>query len=312
MGFAALSLWLGCQEIFLDKGQEEDWLSSRFIQAMAVLAVTGFIVFIYRELKAEKPMVELRIFRVRNFAMGTILIFLTSLLIYAIALLTPQFLQQLMGYSSFAAGIAVSPLGLGAVISMVLVGKLVSKIDPRHIIAFGFLVSGFAAFCLSRISLDMAPWTVFWPQLLAGSAMGFLFVPINVAGTAPLRRDQIGSATGTLNLMRNVGGSVGIALVSTFLARRSQIHQNVMVQHLTMGSPLLLQRLHGIQAFMCLRVPSSGDGTVPAFATLYRILQQQAALLAFMDVYEGLMVLAVGAALLAYFMRKGKTGADQA
>ena len=307
LGFIALSLWLGCQEVFLDKGQEEDWLSSRFIQWMAVLAVVGFIVFIRRELKAEKPMVDLRIFRVRNFAVGTILIFLTSFLIYAIALLTPQFLQQLMGYSSVVAGIATSPLGLGAVVSMVLVGKLVSKIEPRNIVVFGFLIFGLAAFRLSQISLDMSPWTVFWPQILAGSAMGFLFVPINVAGTAPLRRDQIGSATGTLNLMRNVGGSVGIALVSTFLARRSQIHQNMMVQHLSTGNHLVMSHLHGIQGFMFLRVPSSGDGMAPALAILYRILQQQAHLLAFTDVYEGLMMIAAGAALSAYLLRKVRT-----
>ncbi len=309
MGFAALSLWLGCQEVFLDKGQEDDWLSSRFIRVMAVFAVTGFIVFLYRELKTDKPMVDLRIFRVRNFAVGTVLIFFAALLMYAIALLTPQFLQVLMGYTSLTAGIAVVPLGLGAVLSMLLVGKLVSSVEPRNIIAFGFLVFGIASLCLSRISLDMTPWTIFWPQVLAGSAMGFLFVPINVAGAAPLRRDQIGTATGTLNLMRNVGGSMGIALVSTFLARRSQAHQSMMVQHLALGNHLTMGHLYGIQKFMFLRVPSSGDGMAPALATLYRILQQQTALLAFMDLFGGLAVIAAGAALLAYLLRKVKTGA---
>jgi DHA2 family multidrug resistance protein len=312
MGFTALTLWLGCQEVFLDKGQEDDWFASKFIRFMAVLAVTGFIVFVRRELKAEKPMVELRIFRVRNFAVATILIFLTSLLIYAIGLLTPQFLQQLMGYSSMVAGIATSPLGLGAVISMILVGKLVFKIDPRYILAFGFLIFAYAAFRLSRISLEIAPWTVFWPQVLAGSAMGFLFVPINVAGTAPLRRDQIGSATGTLNLMRNVGGSVGIALVSTFLARRSQIHQNMMVQHLSSGNHLLAQRLRIVQRFMFLHLPSSGDGMAPTVGVLYRLVQQQSHLLAFTDVYEGLMAIALCATLLAFLMRKVTTRTDGA
>jgi DHA2 family multidrug resistance protein len=310
MGFGALSLWLGCQEVFLDKGQEEDWFSSRFIWTMVVLAVIGFVIFIRRELKAEKPMVDLHIFRVRNFAVGTALIFLTSLLIYAIALLTPQFLQQLMGYSSLEAGIATAPLGLGAVISMVLVGKLVSKIEPRTILAFGFLIFGFAAFQLSHISLEIAPGIVFWPQVLAGSAMGFLFVPINVAGTAPLRRDEIGTATGTLNLMRNVGGSVGIALVSTFLARRSQVHQNMMVQHLTLGNHMVAQRLHGMQAFMHLRMPASGDGMAPAIAVMYQILQQQTHLLAFTDVYGGLVVVSLCATMLAFLLRKIKRGSS--
>lgn len=309
MGFGALTLWLGCQEVFLDKGQEDDWLASKFIRIMAVLAVVGLIVFVRRELKAEKPMVELRIFRVRNFAVATVLIFFTSVLIYGIALLTPQFLQQLMGYSSMVAGVATSPLGLGAVISMILVGKLVFKTKPRNILAFGFLIFGFAAFRLSRMSLEIAPWIVFWPQVLAGSAMGFLFVPINVAGTAPLRRDQIGSATGTLNLMRNVGGSVGIALVTTFLARRSQVHQNMMVQHLGSGNHMLVQRLHGVQHYMFLHLPASGNGMMPAVGELYRVVQQQSYLMAFMDVYEGLMVVALGATLLAFFMGGTKPGA---
>jgi DHA2 family multidrug resistance protein len=249
-------------------------------------------------------MVNLRIFRVRNFAVGTVLIFLTSLLIYAISLTTPQFLQELMGYSSYTAGLAVAPIGVGAVISMVIVGKLASKIEPRNILIFGFLIFAFAAYQLSRISLDIAPWTIFWPQVLAGSAMGFLFVPINMAGTAPLRRDEIGSATGTFNLMRNVGGSVGIAMVSTFLARRSQIHQNMIVQHLSIGNNLMMQRLHGIQAFVFLRMPSSGDGMGPALGVLYRILQQQAHLLAFTDVYEGLVIVGLGASSLVFLMRK--------
>jgi DHA2 family multidrug resistance protein len=308
MGFAALSMWLGCQEVFLDKGQEEDWLSSPFIRVMALLAVVGLIVFIYRELKAEKPMVDLRIFRVRNLAVGTLLIFLTGFLIYAVALMIPQFLQGLMGYSSLSAGLAIAPLGLGAVVSMVLAGKLVSKVDARYILVFGFLVYAFAAFSLSRLSLDLTPWTVFWPQVLAGSAMGFLFIPINVAGTAPLRRDQIGTATGTLNLMRNVGGSVGIAMVGTFLARRSQVQQNMLVQHLTTGNHLVTQRLNGIRMYMFLRRPCSGDGMAPALRLLDLMVQQQSHLLAFCDVYRGLIAMSLGAAVLVFLMRKVRPG----
>jgi MFS transporter, DHA2 family, multidrug resistance protein len=312
MGFIALSLWLSCQEVFLDKGEENDWLASNFIRIMAVLAVVGFIVFVVRELKAEKPMVELRIFGVRNYAVGTALVFLTSLLIYSIGLVTPQFLQQLMGYSSLAAGIATSPLGLGAAFSMIVVGRLVSKIEARKILVFGFLILGIASFRLSRLTLDISPWTVFWPQVLGGAAMGFLFVPANIAGTAPLRRDQLSSATGTLNLMRNVGGSVGIALVSTFLARRSQIHQNMLVQHLTAGNHLLQQRLQGIQGYMFLRMPSSGNGVRPTVGLLYQIVQQQAHLLAFADVYEGLALAAAGSILLVFFMRRVGNAAPDA
>ena len=181
-GLVALSLWLGCQEIFLDKGQEDDWFGSQFIRIMAVLAVSGFLVFVWRELRAEKPMVDLRLFAIRNFSVATVLIFLTCVLIYSIGLLTPQFLQLLLGYSSLASGIATAPLGLGAVISMVLVGVMVRKIDGRLIIIFGFLVLAAASFRLSQVNLSINAWTVFWPQILAGSAMGFLFVPVNILG----------------------------------------------------------------------------------------------------------------------------------
>jgi DHA2 family multidrug resistance protein len=307
LGFMALSLWLGCQEVALDKGQEEDWFGSGFIRVMVVLALSGFLVFVIREWKAAKPMVELRIFMVRNFAVATLLIFLTSILIYGIGLLTPQFLQQLMQYPAVTAGIATSPLGLGAVISMFLAGILVSRMDVRKILVGGFLIFAIAAYFLSRSSMDITPWLIFWPQVLAGSAMGFLFIPINIAGTATLRRDQIGSATGTLNLMRNVGGSVGIALVSTFVVRRSQMHQNMLVQNLTTGNPLFMQSVDGLKHYLSQHCAGMGDGKAGALGVMYQILQQQSYLLSITDVYEGLSILALIAVLFVFLIKKVKS-----
>jgi len=304
LGFTALCLWLGCQEIFLDKGQEDDWFGSPFIRIMAVLAVSGFLVFVWRESQADKPMVDLRLFAIRNFSVATILIFLTCLLIYSIGLLTPQFLQQLMGYTAYSSGVATAPLGLGAVFSMVLVGAMVRRFDGRLIAVLGFLALALASFRLSQITLSINAWTVFWPQILAGSALGFLFVPINVLATAPLRRDQIGSATGALSLMRNVGGSVGIAWVSTLLARRSQAHQTMLGQNLTPGNLLLLQDLRGIRGFLSLECASFGNSAPQSLAAVYRILQQQAALLAFTDVFQDLALVALGSILLIALLRR--------
>ncbi len=306
VGLIALSLWLGCQEIVLDKGQEDDWFGSNFIRTMVVLAVIGFVIFLARELKAPKPMVDLRIFSVRNLAVGTVLIFITSVLIYGIGLATPQFLSQLMGYTSLSAGVATAPLGIGAVISMALVGMLVQKIDARFIATFGFVLFALAAFLLSRVTLSISPWTIFWPQVLAGSAMGFLFVPVNVAATAPLRREQIGSATGTLNLMRNVGGSVGIAMVSTFLVRRSQVHQTMLSEHIYSSNPLLLNNLTGPMQHWIANYAGRANGMPLALGTLYRILQQQAYLLAFVDVYLGLAALSAGTIVLVFALRRVK------
>jgi DHA2 family multidrug resistance protein len=308
VGLTALTLWLGCQEVVLDKGQENDWFGSPLIRMMAALAMAGFCVFVVRELKAERPMVDLRLFRNRNFAVATGLIFLTSVLIYGIGLLTPQFLQMLMGYSSLSAGIATAPLGLGAVVAMAAVGLTVSRVDPRKILICGFAIFAVAALSLSRINLGISAWTVFWPQVLAGSAMGFLFIPANVMGTAPLGRDEIGSATGTMNLMRNVGGSVGIAMVSTFLARRSQLHQTMLTRNLISQDLTLLHTIHGLKQYMWLE-SATGDAMKQALGAVYRILQQQAALMAFADVYEGLALVAVGAIGLVFVLRRAKAAA---
>ncbi len=303
-GVIALSLWLGCQEVALDKGQEDDWLGSNFIRTMIVLAVIGFVIFIVRELKAEKPMVDLHVFSMRNLSVGTALIFLSSILIYGIGLLTPQFLQQLLGYTSLWAGIATAPLGLGAAVSMVVVGFLVQKVDARAVAIFGLLMFAVAAFMLSRLTLVISPWTVFWPQVLAGSAMGFLFVPSNVVATAPLRRDQIGTATGCMNLMRNVGGSVGIAVVSTFIARRSQVHQTMLSAHLDSGNPWIVDSLHSPMRFVLGHIAGPANSMTTALGIVYRTLLQQAYLLAFGDVYRGLSVLAMFSIALVFALRK--------
>jgi DHA2 family multidrug resistance protein len=304
VGLIALSLWLGCQEVALDKGQEDDWFSSNFISTMVVLAAIGLVVFVVRELKAERPMVDLRIFRNRNYAVGTALIFLTCILLYGIGLLTPQFLQSLLGYSSYAAGVATAPLGLGAMVSMILVGYLLSKMDGRPIIVLGFIAFAWASFLLARVNLSISPWSVFWPQILAGTAIGFLFVPCSMLGTAELRRDEIGSATGFMSLMRNVGGSVGIAMVSTYLVRRGQAHQAMLVQHLTPENPLLGQTTLALQHYIRIHQGASGTATSHALAMLYHILQQQSYLLAFGDVYMGLTALGLVSMVLVFLFRK--------
>jgi MFS transporter, DHA2 family, multidrug resistance protein len=303
-GLTALSLWLGCQEVALDKGQEKDWFGSNYIRTMVVLAAIGLMAFIVRELKAKRPMVDLRIFKNGNYAVGTALIFITCVLLYGIGLLMPQFLQLLLGYTSYNSGVATAPLGLGAMISMIVVGYLVSKIDARPIVVLGFLTFVAAAFLLSRVNLAISPWSVFWPQILAGTAIGFLFVPCSMLGTAPLRRDEIGSATGFMNLMRNVGGSVGIAMVSTYLVRRSQVHQTLLGEHLTPENPILRQTALGLQHYIHIRQSNSGTGASPTLWILYRLLQQQSYLLAFTDVFLGLALLAAIACVLVALFRK--------
>lgn len=306
IGIMALSLWLGCQEVALDKGQEDDWLGSVFIRWMIVLAIIGFVVFLVREIKAEKPMVDLRVFRERNMAIGTLLIFITCILMYGVGLLTPQFLQLLMGYTALWAGIATASLGLGAAISMILVGVLVMRLDARPLTAAGFVIFAIASLMMARFTLSISVMTVFWPELIAGLAMGLLFVPVNIAATAPLRRDEIGTATGCINLMRNVGGSVGIAMVSTFLARRAQVQQTTLGEHITAGNPWLLQSLTNPLHIELAHIAGYANSLGASLGLLYKTLLQQAYLLAFRDVFLGLAALSFFSALLVLGFRKIK------
>jgi MFS transporter, DHA2 family, multidrug resistance protein len=171
---------------------------------------------------------------------------------------------------------------------------------------FGFIIFAFAAYRLSGLSLGISAWTVFWPQILAGAAIGFLFVPMNIVAAEPLRRDQIGSATGTINLMRNVGGSIGISWVSTLIARRSQVHQTMLGEHLTAGNPLMQHAVMGIKGYLSKECASMGNGLAAALATLYRVQLQQAYLLAFRDVFQDLALTALVAVPFVFLIKRPK------
>ncbi|HEY0430700.1 MAG TPA: DHA2 family efflux MFS transporter permease subunit, partial [Pyrinomonadaceae bacterium] len=224
-GFGLMALGLAALQIVLDKGQESDWFSSDFITWATVLAIVSLVIFVIWELRAKEPIVNLRVLANRNFAVGTALIAAMGVVLYGTIALVPLFLQTLLDYPALQSGLAVSPRGIGAVISMMIVGRLVGKIDGRYLIMFGFLVLGVATYMLADVDLQISVSNIVWPQIISGLALGFVFVPLTVMATGTLTTEQIGSATGIFSLMRNLGGSFGIAGVTTMLARGAQVHQ---------------------------------------------------------------------------------------
>src|SRR6185295_12255130 len=218
-------------QIVLDKGQEDDWFSSGFITRTAIIAIVALVAFVIWELRVKEPIVNLRVLANRNFAVGTALIAAMGAVLYGTTALLPLFLQTLLGYPALQSGLAVSPRGIGAIVSMIVVGRLIGKVDGRYLIMIGFGVLGLSTYFLSDINLQISMGSIAWPQVISGLAMGFVFVPLTVLATGTLRNDQIGNATGIFNLMRNVGGSFGIAAVTTMLARGAQTHQAAMVSH---------------------------------------------------------------------------------
>ncbi len=306
IGFSFMSLWLGCQEVLLDKGQEDDWFGSRFILLMAVLAVIGLGVFLRRELSAEKPFVDLRVLKNYNFSLGSALMFFAGVTLYSLTAIIPLFLQTLMGYTALTSGLAMIPRGLGALVAMPLAGRLVGKIQGRYLVAGGFLSFGLGTWALAQLSLNLTPWILFWPLFFSGVSIAFMFVPLNTLALGALKPEQIGNASGIFNLMRNVGGSVGISLVTTLVARLAQTHQARLVADLTPYDAGYQSSLHSLATALAARGDAVVTARQQAAGSLYHTLLTQANLLAYLDTFHWFTLLCFACLVGALLLKKVK------
>ena len=229
-GIGLLAVGMGALQVMLDKGQEEDWFSSHLIMVLAVVTFFGLGVFIANELWRAHPIVNLRVFKIRTYATGVFLMTTLGFVLYGSTVLIPIFLQTLLGYSALDAGVAMLPRGLGSFLSMFLVGTLIGKVDSRKLLTCGLLVAGFSLWWLGQINLNAGYWNIFWPQIVQGFSMGLIFVPLTTVTHDPIPREQMGNATSLFNVMRNIGGSIGIAGVTTIVARQTQKNINVLRQ----------------------------------------------------------------------------------
>ena len=282
IGFGLMAVGFATLQLVLDKGQEDDWFSSPFITRSILIAIVSLVAFVVWELRTKEPIVNLRVLANRNFAVGTAMIATVGIALYGTTALLPLFLQTLLDYPALQSGLAVSPRGIGAIVSMVLVGRLIGKIDGRYLIVFGFGILAASTYLLSDINLEITIRSITWPQVFSGFALGFVFVPLTVMATGTLSNEQIGNATGIYNLMRNVGGSFGIAMVTTMLARGAQAHQAAMVSHLTPYDPVFRERL----SEMIANLSAHGNvvtATQQAYGAMYQTLVRQATLLAYID-----------------------------
>jgi DHA2 family multidrug resistance protein len=291
-GFGLLVVWLATLQIVLDKGQEADWLGAVWIRWFILISVAAFISFIVWEFRVKDPLVNLRILRSRNFATGLMLMTVIGIILYGTTAELPLFLQTLMGYPALQSGLTMSPRGVAAFVVTLFVGRLVGRIPLRWLLGFGFSMLSLSAFLLSDINLQVSMASVVFPTVLNGVAISFIFVPLTTATMSQLRQQEIGSATGLYNLMLNIGGSIGIALVTTLVARGAQKHQALMIGHLTPTDPVFTQRLAAAQHALAQHTDSV-TATHQAYGLVYSTLNAQAHLWAFVDTFRvfGLMVL---------------------
>jgi DHA2 family multidrug resistance protein len=315
-GFGLMAVWLGAMQLVLDKGQEADWFEANWIRLVAAISAAAFVGFIVRELTSREPIVQLRILLNRNFSMGTLIATLYGFALYGVTALLPLFLQTQLGYSALDSGLAVSPRGLGSLLAMGVVGILVNYVDGRILLALGFAGFAYSTVLLSHINLSISMGSVAVPNFLNGFAGGFIFVPLTTMTMSMLRKQEIGNAAGIYNLMRNIGGSIGIATVTAFLVRGAQAHQNYLAANVTSTSPTAMAALQGLQAKFFAGGASASNAQLDALGALYRSIQQQAALLAYADNFRLLAYLSLVCVplllLLARLRHKAESGSHLA
>jgi DHA2 family multidrug resistance protein len=312
-GIGLLALGFGTLQVILDTGQRKDWFSSDYIRFFATLCVIGLVLLVVRELMAKEPVVDLRALANRSFAAGVFLITQLGFVLYASLVLLPIYLQTLMGYPAYNAGLALSPRGIGSLLTMPLSGYLTGKIDPRRLMVVGIILGAITMFDLSHLNLNAGYWDIFWPQVWQGVALALLFIPLMALSMSSIPKEKMGNATSIFNLMRNIGGSFGIAIMTTFLSRRTQFHQSRLVANVTAGNLETRNMIAGMQAWFHSQGADAYVAHRKALAAVYGLVQQHASMLSFVEAFwvMGIMFLALLPFLLLLHYSKARAETER-
>ncbi len=307
-GIFFLSVGLGFLQVVLDKGQREDWFSSEFILWTSFVGVASLAAFVWNELFVENPIVNLRIFRNRTFSAANLVMFFAFFNLFGSIVLLPIYLTTLMGYTSSLAGLVLGPGGVATMIAMPVAGQLVTRVNPKFLLGFGIAVASYAVHLMSRFNLQADFESIIWPRIVLGVGMGFLFIPLNTLAMSRISREEMGNATGLFNLLRNLGGSFGVAFVTTLLARRAQFHQEHLAAHLSPLDRNLQLAFPQLSQTLQERGLDPGLLQQGTLGSIYNQLLQQASMLSFNDVFFVLSILMILILPLVFIMRPGPGG----
>jgi DHA2 family multidrug resistance protein len=307
-GIGLLALWIGSLQIALDLGQERDWFSSPFITTLVMMSAFGVVAFIAREWMASEPIVDLRVFRNRTYSTGVLLMTTLGFVLYGSLVLLPIMLQTLLGYPSLQAGIAMAPRGIGSLIGMPMIGILVGKIDARKLVAVGLILGAVTLIWLGQLNLNAGYWDVFWPQFFQGLGLSAIFVPLTTISMDPIPRERMGNATSLFNLMRNLGGSIGIAVTGTMLARNEQAYVNVLGANVDPYSATTRSVFESIRNGFMAAGADITTATQRAYAALFATVQQQAAMAAFVELFRLLGIIFLLLLPLILLMKRPRAG----
>jgi DHA2 family multidrug resistance protein len=315
MGFGLLAVGFGSLQFVLDKGQEKDWFGSHIIVTFFLLCAAALIALILWEIaqirRGHRPILDLTMFRNRNFAVSFLLMFVLGFALFGTTVLIPLFVQELMGYTATQAGLVISPGGLAVMALMPLVGFLVSRYDARWLIAIGFATLSAALFTMHSLDTLASYSYVAWMRVFQASGLAFLFVPINTISYVGVPREKNNDVSGLMNLARNIGGSTGTSFFVTLIARRSQEHQDRLAMGLNAASTLLRQRLDGLAGYYQHAgglTASAAQAHTLASNSLYQQLIRQSTQIAYLDVIAALGATTLCMIPLIFFMKKSHGG----
>ncbi|HZT76192.1 MAG TPA: DHA2 family efflux MFS transporter permease subunit [Vicinamibacterales bacterium] len=307
-GIGLLAVGIGALQILLDKGQESDWFASNVMTALAVVSAACLVVLVIHELTTEHPVVDLRVFKMRSYAVGVFLMSVVGFVLYGSMVLLPIMLQTLLAYPALQAGIAMAPRGVGSFVMMPLTGIMTGKFDNRKLLTAGLIVGGVTLIWLSELNLQAGYWDIFWPQLIQGVGMSLLFVPLTTVSMDPIPRERMGNATSLFNLMRNIGGSLGIAATGTMLARQQQTTTAILGRNISVYNPATRAMFQQMQGAFMAAGADPATATQRTYGAMFGMVQRQASMVTFVGIFQLLGILFVVLVPLILLMERPKGG----
>ena len=304
-GLVFLAVGLGALQFMLDKGESEDWFASSKIMAFGIIAAVSLTLLVINEYYSETPIVNLKLFKDRTFTSGSLVMFFVFLNLFGSIVLLPIYLQMMMGYTSFYAGLVLGPGGIATLFAMPIAGKFIGRVNPKRFLIFGMSVCAISTYMMSRFNLTTDFWTFVWPRMTLGFGMGMTFIPLTTLTLSHIPKERMTEATSVYNLLRNLGGSVGIAMTTTILSRRAQFHQTRLVEHLSPLDPGYVIAHEKITGALSLKgLPPAGADDL-----MYRELIRQSTTLAFTDAFLMICLLIVCVIPLVFIMKWAKAPA---
>ncbi len=281
--------------MMLDRGELKDWFGSTEILVEGALAATGLYVFFVHSLTAKHPFLHPALFRDRNFVAGLVLIFIVGIILLATLALLPPMLQNLMDYPVITTGLVTAPRGVGTLISMIVVGRLVNRTDSRLLMLLGLALTAYSLYAMTEYSMQMGKAPIVWAGIIQGCGLGFIFVPLSTVTFATLPSEYRTEAAGIYSLLRNVGSSLGISVVQTLLIQNTQINHATLVEHITRFNPLL--QFPHIAKFW-------STNSTAGLAALNQEITRQAAMIAYINDFKLMMIVTLAAIPLLLLVRK--------